>query len=89
MGWLLTIPHRAWIGLILCLILGCIGNIYLLFQGNELAWKNRQFSSIEEFKTVQKAWLKWGLILLVLSVVLGVIIALTGGLAALFVVRNQ
>jgi hypothetical protein len=32
------------------------------FKGNEWAWKNKKWESIEEFKRVQKLWIKWALI---------------------------
>ena len=55
---------------ILCWVLGWIPGlnllafiipIYLGSNGNELAWKNRRWDSIEHFKTVQKSWRDWGL----------------------------
>ena len=33
--------------------------IIFLTKGNEIAWKNRRFNSIEEFKTIQDKWLQW------------------------------
>ena len=30
-----------------------------LVKGNEMAWRNRKFKNIEEFKAVQKAWFTW------------------------------
>lgn len=32
-----------------------------LFKGNEMAWQNRRFESIDEFKEIQKKWFFWGL----------------------------
>lgn len=30
--------------------------VYLGLKGNELAWKNKQWDSVHQFKTVQKKW---------------------------------
>jgi hypothetical protein len=78
LNWIWCIPHKAWLGLILSLCCSPAGMIYLLIKGNELAWQNRQFSGVDEFKAVQSAWLKWGLILLAVSVVLSVIGGIMG-----------
>ncbi len=34
--------------------------IYLGANGNELAWKNRKFESVEQFGSVQRRWKEWG-----------------------------
>lgn len=52
---------------------------YLLFQGNELAWKNKQYRSIEEFQEEQKKWTLSGLVCVLLPAVLAII-----GIAILF-----
>lgn len=54
--------------------------ITLGFFGNELAWKNRKWESIEQFKAVQRAWAGWGLGLLVVFFVIGFIIGVSGAL---------
>lgn len=59
-------------GLVIAIVLGC--------QGNELAWKNRQWRNIEEFKTVQKIWNNWGFGLL--AVVAGLLLLLLLGMVA-------
>jgi hypothetical protein len=49
------------VGFIIMIILG--------IKGNEWAWKKRKFTSLEEFKAVQKAWSTWAIILFLISVV--------------------
>ena len=55
-----------------------VASIFLLIKGNELAWTYRHFNSVEEFRAVQAAWVKYGLI------VLGVVILLSIAAAVLF-----
>lgn len=82
--WIWAIGNQTWIGLlalispislIMCIVLG--------IKGNEWAWQNRKFENVDQFKAVQKAWAKWGLILFIISIVLMiglvVIIYFTGG----------
>ena len=44
--------------------------IYLGLKGNRIMAANRQFTSVEQFVAVQTAWAKWGVIVLIVSVVL-------------------
>ncbi len=93
--WIWAIAHKTWIGL-LSLVGGLIpfvGPVIVLvmwimlgLKGNEWAWKNRKFASVEEFKEVQKKWAIWGLVLFIISIVLtavffSMIMALLGSAA--------
>lgn len=75
LNWIWGIGNQVWIALLA--LIPCINlfvAIYLLIKGNELAWQSgRQWESVEQFKAVQAAWTKWGLIILVLSIVLNII----------------
>jgi hypothetical protein len=57
-----SIAHSVWIGL-LCFVpyVGWVMSIVLGVKGSEWAWQNRRFSSIEEFRDVQRAWMVWGI----------------------------
>lgn len=69
-----SIAHSTWIGLIsLVPYVGWIMCIVMLIKGNEMAWQNRQFSSVEEFNKVQKIWTMWGVGVLVASIILGLV----------------
>ncbi len=46
--------------------------IYLGIKGNRIMAANRQFASLADFVAVQTAWAKWGLIVFVVSVLLGI-----------------
>ena len=76
LNWIWAIGNSVWIGL-LALVgpVSLIMAIILGIKGNEWAWKNRKFSSIEQFKAVQKAWAIWGVVLFLVSIALSVAIA--------------
>lgn len=80
LGWIWSIANKTMVGFLLTFFLSGIGNIICLFTGNEWAWQNRRFASIEEFKAVQKAWTVWGLVIFLISFfvcILGIILAIT------------
>ena len=88
LSWIWGIGHSVWISfLVFASIVPVIGwvisigtMIYLGMKGNELAWQHRKFESVEQFKAVQAAWTKWGVIIFVISLVLGLIMTvLLGG----------
>ncbi len=77
LSWIWAIGHNVWIGLIAILPpAALIMSIILGIKGNEWAWQNRQFSSVEEYKGIQKAWTKWGIIAAIASVILGIILSI-------------
>ena len=51
---------------------GAFFSFMFLLKGNEMAWQNRRFESIEQFKTIQKKWFLWGLGLELLVIVIWV-----------------
>ena len=55
-----------------------IPNLLLGFFGNELAWRYRPFDSPEEFRKVQSAWTRMGIVVFVATM------ALLFGLALFF-----
>lgn len=67
-NWLWGIRHKSYIGL--CVFIPIIGFIFpfiLGFRGNEYAWRNIEWESIDEFKETQKKWLKYGLLVFLLT----------------------
>jgi len=74
LSWIWSIGHNVWIGLIaLVAPAWLVMAIILGIKGNDRAWQNRQFKSVEEYKEIQKAWTKWGIITVIAALVLGVI----------------
>jgi hypothetical protein len=60
---------------------GLVLAIYLGLKGNRIMAANRQFTSVEQFVAVQTAWAKWGIIVLIVSVVLGILSVVLFGAA--------
>ena len=81
--WIWGISHGVW-NSFLVVILGIIWQIVLGVKGNEGAWQNRRFESIEQFRETQAAWSKWGWIVLVVSAVIWILMMVFGVGAALF-----
>jgi hypothetical protein len=79
------IAHRAWLAL-LCLVgLACppAGVLTTLLvavifgaYGNQWGWQNRRWESVEHFQRTQVTWARWGLGLMLGSVLLGALFAL-------------
>jgi hypothetical protein len=66
-----AIGNRTWIGLLaLAPYIGIVMAIVLGIKGNEWAWKNKRWKSIDHFKRVQKRWSIWGVCLIILPVVI-------------------
>ena len=80
MSWIWAIAHSTWIGL-LCFCIPFMP-LVLLIKGNEYAWQNRRWDSVEQFQAVQKKWATWGIAILVAGMALGVVGGLLGGIAA-------
>lgn len=71
LSWIWGIGNRVWISL-LALLPGAnlVMAIILGIMGNELAWKAKQWDSIEHFKTVQRKWKIAGIIYFVVMMVI-------------------
>jgi len=84
MTWIWGIGNNVWIALIALLgIIPYVGwvisltmRIVLGIKGNEWAWQNKKWESVEHFKRVQRTWLWWGIgfILLWIALVIAVIV---------------
>ena len=51
------------------------------FYGKRLAWQNRRFENLENFRSVMEAWHAWGLGWFALNFIVGFIIGLSIGLS--------
>jgi hypothetical protein len=77
LNWIWAGFNRSYIGfLALIPYIGVIVVFYLGFKGRELAWKNKQWESLEHFNRVQKKWSIWGVCLLLVPLILGILAAI-------------
>lgn len=69
------IGNNVWIAL-LCLIpfFGIVMTFVLGAKGNEWAWQNKKWDSIEHFKSSQRKWALWGLVISVFPILVWVIL---------------
>lgn len=77
LNWIWAIGNKTWIGLLaLVPYVGFIMAIVLGFKGREWAWKAQQWESVEHFNRVQKKWSFWGVVLVAVATVIGILAAL-------------
>lgn len=70
-GWIWGIAHNVWVSLLTIIpFIGVIMLIVLGVKGNEWAWRNRKWDSIEQFKRTQHQWAVAAVVLLLIQVVL-------------------
>lgn len=84
--WIWGIGNNVWISLLTLLsIIPYVGWLIMLamriilgIKGNEWAWKNKKWQSVEHFKQTQRKWAWWGLgfILLYIALMLAVAVLL-------------
>lgn len=69
--WIWGVFNRVWISL-LCFVpfVGWIMPFILGIEGNQLAWRNKEWDSIEHFKRTQRTWAWWGLGIFIFSIIL-------------------
>lgn len=66
-----SLSMSSYLGL-LCMV-PCAGIIMMFilgFKGNEWAWQNREWDSVEHFVKVQRIWIIWGIVINIISVYL-------------------
>jgi heme/copper-type cytochrome/quinol oxidase subunit 2 len=76
LNWIWGIGNNTFIALLVFVpVIGLVMPFVLGAKGSRWAWRNGQWDSVEHFRRVQRAWAKWGVILLICALV---------GMAALF-----
>jgi hypothetical protein len=74
MNWTWGIGNSTWIALLCVIPVVSIVMVFVLgAKGNEWAWQNKKWNSIEHFKKTQRTWKRWGVALFVISLVLTVL----------------
>jgi len=77
LNWIWALFNKTYIGLLALIpYIGLIFAFYLGFKGRELAWKNKRWNSMEHFNDAQRKWSFWGVMLLVVPAVLGILAAI-------------
>jgi hypothetical protein len=78
-GWIWAIGNKTWIGLLALIpYVGLIVIIYLGIKGRELAWRNKQWDSVEHFIEVQRKWALWWLYLTCATIVIVLLVVALG-----------
>jgi len=79
LNWIWGLGNKTYIAL-LCFI--PFVNIVMIFvlgaKGSEWAWRNKQWDSVEHFRSVQKKWAWWGFGLFLLGILITILSAITG-----------
>jgi len=58
--------NRTYIALLTAIpVVGILMVFVLGFKGNEWAWQNKRWKSIEHFQRAQKRWAIWGIVLFI------------------------
>lgn len=66
LNWIWGIGNNTFIALLMFVpLVNLVMPFVLGAKGNSWAWRNKRWESIEQFKTVQRKWAKWGIILII------------------------
>lgn len=77
LNWIWSIGNSTWIGLLSIVpYLGFVMAIILGVKGREWAWQNKRWESVDHFNRVQKRWAVWGIVLLLVIPLIGIIAAI-------------
>lgn len=74
LNWIWGIGNKvniALLALIPCVNIGIA--IWLGIAGHKMAWQNRRFDSMQQYKDTMKAWNMWGIIIFCFSVVVNIV----------------
>lgn len=83
------IPHRIYLSLLVLIpVVGFFIPFVLGMKGNEWAWKNKPWKSIQEFQMVQQVWLNATLGVFLLIIVAALSFPLILGMVSLFGIEN-
>jgi len=74
LNWIWGIGNRVFIALLALIPCVNIGvAIWLGIAGHKLAWQNRRFDSMQQYKETMKAWNMWGIIIFFVSIALNIV----------------
>lgn len=76
LNWIWAIGNKTWIGLLALIpYVGFIMAFVLGFKGREWAWQNKRWDDLDHFNRVQKRWSAWGVGLIVVPALIGILAA--------------
>ena len=81
LSWIWGIGNSVWIALIVFIpipLLALIMSFVLGAKGNQWAWQNKRWGSIEHFKRTQRTWRNWGIGVLVAFIILYAMLLILG-----------
>ena len=68
LNWIWGIGNSTWIAFLMFIPLFNFVWIFILgAKGSKWAWQNKKWESVEHFKSVQKKWAFWGLIIFIIE----------------------
>jgi type II secretory pathway pseudopilin PulG len=90
LNWIWAIGNRSWIGLLaLVPYVGWLMVFWLGFKGREMAWKNKQWDSLEHFNRVQRKWSQWGVGIMLTALIVGILGAIAAPAYQDYTTREQ
>ena len=74
LNWIWGIRNKTYIAF-LCVVpvIGFVMMFVLGLRGNEWAWQNKRWESVEQFLHEQNIWSKWGIRLAIVFLILGIL----------------
>jgi len=76
-SFLWSIFNNVWIGLLVLIpYVGWVMPFVLGAKGNEWAWQNKRWESVEHFQRVQRAWANWFLTIIIISSIIFILIVI-------------
>ncbi len=84
LSWIWGIGNNTWLALLTFVpFIGWVVPFVLLFKGNEWAWQNKRWDSVEHFKATQRKWAIAGLAIIAIGILFaclgGILSAIAGG----------
>ena len=77
LNWIWAIANKTWIGLLALIpYVGLVMAIILGFKGQQWAWENKKWESLDHFLKVQKKWSFWGVLIFIIIPVIGILAAI-------------
>jgi hypothetical protein len=74
LGWIWGLGNSVYVALLTLVPLVNIVMIFVLgAKGGEWAWRNKRWESVDHFVSVQKKWAAWGLGILIVGLVIGLL----------------